>query len=83
MWHKIFIKIYSKIYSFSYACKEFVIFQTFFLLYNELYLCLYYQIRDVTIAGTLRLTFKPLTDELPCFRAIVYSLRDLVSTNCF
>lgn len=35
------------------------------------------QIKNTNFVGTFRLTFKPLCDDIPCFQAIVYSLREL------
>ncbi|XP_057968934.1 synaptotagmin-5-like [Malania oleifera] len=34
------------------------------------------QVKDIGFTGVFRLIFKPLVDELPCFGAICYSLRE-------
>lgn len=39
------------------------------------------QVKNVHFAGIFRLIFKPLCDEIPCFRTVIYSLRELVSLD--
>ncbi|KAI4376175.1 hypothetical protein MLD38_013965 [Melastoma candidum] len=34
------------------------------------------QVKDIGFAGVFRLIFKPMVDELPCFGAVCYSLRE-------
>ncbi|KAI5062393.1 hypothetical protein GOP47_0022932 [Adiantum capillus-veneris] len=35
------------------------------------------QLRDIKVHGRMRLTFKPLFNEFPCFQAFMYSIKDL------